>query len=67
MTGDNKGEDKGGEGHPLPASAEAREGEIPEHLVREKGHGDDAEPPSDPSAERTAPDGARYEAEPEER
>jgi hypothetical protein len=47
-------------GHPLPDSAEAREDEIPEHLVREKGHGDDAHAPASPSAERTAPDGSHY-------
>ena len=27
--------------HPLPASEEARHGEVPEELEREKGHGDD--------------------------
>jgi hypothetical protein len=31
----------GGSGHPLPGSGEARHGEIPETLEREKGHGDD--------------------------
>ena len=62
MSERNKPADEGGEGHPLPASAEAREGEIPEHLVRDKGHGDDAAAPSDPSAERIAPDGEPYKA-----
>ncbi|MBV9884651.1 MAG: hypothetical protein JO276_16705 [Sphingomonadaceae bacterium] len=57
----------GGQGHPLPASSEAREGEIPEHLVREKGHGDDAAAPANPSDERIAPDGEPYEAEPGKR
>jgi len=67
MTG-RQGEAAGGcTGHPLPDSAEAREDEIPEHLVREKGHGDDAHPPTDPSNERTAPDGAPYETGPEGR
>jgi hypothetical protein len=56
-----------GEGHPLPASAEAREDEIAEHLVREKGHGDDAPAAADASGARTAPDGERYEVGPEGR
>jgi hypothetical protein len=51
----------GGQGHPLPDSAEAREDEIPEHLVREKGHGDDTHAPASPSGERVAPDGGTYE------
>ena len=51
----------GGEGHPLPGSAEAREDEIPEHLVREKGHGDYAHEPASDSEERIAPDGESYE------
>ena len=63
MNADDKTGKEGGAGHPLPASSEARETEIPEHLVREKGHGDDAAAPSDPSDERTAPDGERYEAD----
>ena len=67
MTGPEESAKQGGEGHPLPASEEAREDEIPEHLVREKGHGDDAEAPSDPSPERTTPDGAHYETDPGER
>jgi hypothetical protein len=54
-----------GHGHPLPDSAEAREDEIPEHLVREKGHGDDAHAPARPSRERTAPDGERYQVPPD--
>ena len=49
-----------GEGHPLPDSDEAREDELPEHLIREKGHGEDAHEPSDPSGEAVAPDGTRY-------
>ena len=67
MTGANEPGKAGGKGHPLPASAEAREDEIPEHLIREKGHGDDEEPPSEPSAERIAPDGTPYGAGPEPR
>ncbi len=61
MTGRQGEAEAGGKGHPLPGSAEAREDEIPEHLVREKGHGDDAHPGADPSDERTVPDGAPYE------
>ena len=58
--GENGRSDEG-KGHPLPDSEEAREDEIPEHLVLEKGHGDDAHAPSDPSGEAVAPDGTRYE------
>ena len=57
----------GGKGHPLPGSEEAREAEIPEHLVREKGHGDDAPAPAAASEARVAPDGARYEIGSDER
>ena len=57
--------DEGGQGHPLPDSAEAREDEIPEHLVREKGHGDDAHAPASPADVRIAPDGECYEVGPE--
>jgi hypothetical protein len=53
-----------GLGHPLPDSAEAREGEIPEHLVRDKGHGGDARVPTAPE-DYAAPDGEKYEAGPE--
>ena len=67
MAGPEADEKQGGEGHPLPASAEAREGEIPEHLVREKGHGDDESAPANPAETRTAPDGERYEAGPSKR
>lgn len=63
MTGRQGEAEAGGSGHPLPDSAEARDDEIPEHLVREKGHGDDARPPADPSNERTAPDGERYKVD----
>ena len=64
MTGRQGEQQEGGSGHPLPGSAEAREDEIPEHLVDEKGHGDDAPAPADPSDERTAPDGETYGARP---
>jgi len=60
MTGRKHALDENGQGHPLPDSAEAREDEIPEHLVREKGHGDDAPAPASLSGERTAPDGESY-------
>jgi len=65
MTGPKDPASDGGQGHPLPDSAEAREGEIPEHLVREKGHGDDAHAPASPAEERTAPDGEPYEIGPD--
>ena len=52
---------KAGQGHPLPASDEARTGELPEHLVREKGTGDDAEDAVQPSGDPVAPDGGSYE------
>ena len=65
MTGQDERMRDGGEGHPLPDSAEARENEIPEHLVRKKGHGDDAHAPASTSAERVAPDGEPYEVGPD--
>jgi hypothetical protein len=60
MTGRTKRDQAGGEGHPLPGSEEAREGEIPEHLVREKGHGDDDHAPVQPAGDPVAPDGEGY-------
>lgn len=65
MIGREEADEGGGQGHPLPDSAEAREEEIPEHLVREKGHGDDAHAPASPSEERVAPDGEHYEVGPD--
>lgn len=55
-------EDEGRTGHPLPASAEARHGEIPETLERRKGEGDDA--PDAAAADPVAvdPDGKPYPA-----
>jgi hypothetical protein len=51
-----------GSGHPLPDSDEARKGEIPEHIVRDKG-GDPADGAQDePQGERIAPDGTPYKA-----
>ena len=65
MTGQEDARKDGGQGHPLPDSAEAREDQIPEHLVREKGHGDDAHAPASLSEERVAPDGEHYQIGPE--
>ena len=50
-----------GKGHPLPDSAEARHGEIPEHLAREKGRGDDSAAAVQP-ARAVNPDGEPYPA-----
>ena len=52
--------ESGGGGHPLPASDEARHGEIPEGLEREKGEGDDAEAVTTPNPEAVNPDGSAY-------
>jgi hypothetical protein len=49
-----------GKGHPLPGSDEARHAEIPEHLEREKGHGDDSGPAIQPPGDAVAPDGEPY-------
>ena len=48
-------------GHPLPASEEARHHEIPEHLEREKGKGDDAPEPVQ-ATEPVEPNGDHYAA-----
>ena len=53
-------EGKAGSGHPLPSSEEAREELVPEHLVREKGRGEDETKSSQPQDGLTAPDGRRY-------
>jgi hypothetical protein len=50
----------GGKGHPLPASDEARHGEIPEALEAEKGLGDDPAAAVQPSGEAVNPDGEPY-------
>jgi hypothetical protein len=63
MTGRKPQREAGGQGHPLPGSDEAREDEIPEHLVREKGHGDDARAAVQPAGNPVAPDGETYEAD----
>ena len=50
-------------GHPLPASDEARHGEIPEDAERKKGTGDDEEAVVAPNPEAANPDGSRYPAD----
>src|SRR3954471_9210357 len=50
----------GGKGHPLPASHEARHGEIPEQIEAEKGLGDDPAAVVQPAGEAVNPDGERY-------
>ncbi len=47
--------------HPLPRSEEARHDEIPEHLEREKGKGDDSEAALQPAEAAVAPDGKPYD------
>ena len=49
-----------GKGHPLPRSDEARHSEIPEHLERDKGCGDDAEAVVQPADLAVEPDGKPY-------
>jgi hypothetical protein len=49
-----------GKGHPLPASDEARHNEIPEHLERDKGRGDDPEAVNQPADDPVTPEGERY-------
>lgn len=49
-----------GKGHPLPASGEARHGEIPEAVEAEKGVGDDAEAVVQPEGRAVNPDGEPY-------
>ena len=51
-------------GHPLPGSAEARESEIPEHLVRDKGLGDDPKERVQPRSDAVTPEGEPYPAGP---
>lgn len=47
-------------GHPLPASDEARHGEIPEGAEREKGVGADPEEAVQPRRPAVNPDGEPY-------
>lgn len=49
--------------HPLPASDEARHGEIPEPLEREKGTGDDDEAVVQPGSAPVNPDGEPYRSD----
>ena len=50
-------------GHPLPGSDEARHNEIPEHLVEEKGRGDDAREAVQPEEPAVTPDGEPYRSD----
>ena len=52
-----------GKGHPLPGSDEARHDQIPEHLERDKGRGDDAEARIQPPGDAGTPDGEPYSAD----
>lgn len=47
-------------GHPLPDSDEARHDEIPEHMERDKGRGDDPQAAVQPQGEAVNPDGEPY-------
>jgi hypothetical protein len=49
-----------GKGHPLPASDEARHGEIPESAEAEKGRGDDDRAAATPAGAAVNPDGEPY-------
>jgi len=48
------------EGHPLPASDEARHNEIPEHVAKEKGRGGDSKSVVQPDVPAVNPDGEPY-------
>jgi hypothetical protein len=56
-----------GKGHPLPASDEARHGEIPETAEARKGLGDDSAAVVQPAGEAVNPDGEPYRYDPEDR
>jgi hypothetical protein len=56
----------GTEGHPLPASEEARQDLLPEHLVAEKGLGGDAAERVQPEDNFVNPDGEPYAGPAEE-
>ncbi len=47
-------------GHPLPESAEARHGEIPERVEEAKGEGDEGKAAIQPTQPAAQPDGAPY-------
>ena len=49
-----------GSRHPLPASEEARHDLVPEHLVEEKGLGDDPAERTSPPRQAVDPDGKPY-------
>jgi wyosine [tRNA(Phe)-imidazoG37] synthetase (radical SAM superfamily) len=49
-----------GKGHPLPESDEARHREIPEHLARDKGRGEDGKEGVQPDEPAVNPDGEPY-------
>ena len=49
-----------GKGHPLPESDEARHGEIPEELAREKGRGEEGQQAVQPNPTAVNPDGEPY-------
>ena len=49
-----------GQGHPLPASDEARHAEIPESLAETKGRGGDSKPAVQPGPDAVNPDGEPY-------
>jgi hypothetical protein len=55
--------DGSGQGHPLPASEEARRDRVPEHLVEEKGLGDDARERVQPAEDPVDPDGEPYKTD----
>ena len=55
-------EKQDGSRHPLPASDEARRDLIPEHLVEEKGLGDDPAERTTPPGQAVNPGGERYES-----
>jgi len=61
MTADDAGKEAAGR-HPLPRSDEARHDEIPEHLEREKGQGDDSRARVQPADAPVDPEGEAYGA-----
>ena len=59
MSGDGRS------GHPLPASKEARHGEVPEHLEEKKGQGEDDAGQAAPHPHAVEPSGKPYDADPD--
>jgi hypothetical protein len=53
-------QDERGTGHPLPQSAEAKTDRIPEHLLHEKGVGEDEGEAVQPAGDPVNPDGEAY-------